>query len=110
MTDARGTVVAKGVINESSIVVMPGAEKTYPVSMRSLTDPWLPGEYTLTVSYRFDGGEESVVGTTKFGFIPTSFILGCLALPVIGVGGYVAWRRRNRRQKPPPWPDEECHR
>ncbi len=101
LTDPRGAVIAKGVINESSTLIMPGTERVYPVKLKFLTNTWLPGKYSLRAAYRFDGREDFMESTATFVFVPPNFFLGCLVVSAAAGGTYVLWHSRKRRKKPP---------
>lgn len=61
VTDVRGRVVRKGVINGESGRVLPESFRAYPVKLKTVAAAWLPGAYETTVEWRYDGREEMAV-------------------------------------------------
>jgi len=55
ITDPRGNIVGKGVINPDSSLILPERRRTYDVVWKHVTKLALPGTYTVHVSYRYDG-------------------------------------------------------
>ncbi len=94
LRDPAGRLVAKGIINEATSLVLPETERLFPVKLFPVKRAWLPGWYTLDTSYRFDGEEQFTVSTKRyFSFPPLTLGLGLF------LGGvYVAWRSWRRRK------------
>lgn len=55
VTDPRKKVISKGVINQESALILPESFRVFPTKLERLGLPFLPGNYTLTISYRYDG-------------------------------------------------------
>ena len=55
LTDPFRRVVASGVINPDSSIIIPESFRTYPVAIRAVSPAFVPGRYFMTVQYRYDG-------------------------------------------------------
>lgn len=55
VTDPRGNLVAKGIINPESTLVMPGASRQFVTILQPVNPSAVKGRYTLTIHYRYDG-------------------------------------------------------
>lgn len=97
VTDPLGRVVAKGIINEESALILPETFRAYPVRLAPLAVSFIPGRYTMKVGYRYDGKDDFSTVSFRFYFIPLPAALACLALVVCG--WYVIRRQRNTRGK-----------
>lgn len=98
LRDPTDRLVAKGIINEATSLVLPETERVFPVNLFSVGRAWLPGWYTLDTSYRFDGEEQFTVSTKRLFFFPP-LTLG-LGLFLGGVyAGWCSWRRRKLRMQ-----------
>lgn len=53
--DSGGRKVAKGVVNDSSAIILPESFRIYETNLNYLTKWWWPGRYRLEVSYRYEG-------------------------------------------------------
>lgn len=78
LTDPLGREVKKGVLNQESGLLFPETLRNYTVSLESLASAFLPGKYTLTVSYRYDGKDEFMLETKSGFFIPWQGVVGAL--------------------------------
>lgn len=55
ITDSRGKLVSKGIINQDSAIILPERQRDYVVKLARVAWPVWPGRYQLTINYRFDG-------------------------------------------------------
>lgn len=60
-----GGVLARGVINEASSYVLPETYRQIDVPLRFSKQPWLPGRYTMEVTWRYDGTDSVRVETLQ---------------------------------------------
>ncbi len=70
ITDPRGNMVERSVINEESAIILPETFRTYVTRPSIFARSFLPGYYTVTVQYRYDGNEDFAAKSTRFFFIP----------------------------------------
>lgn len=75
--DAFGFMRTRTILNESSSLILPEQERLFPVNLNS--QPWLPGLYTTSVSYRYDGQTEVTTMQETFFLLPYRLVI------VIGV-------------------------
>lgn len=100
VSDSLGRVVAKGIINEESGLILPETQRLYPVHLRSLLLSFVPGRYTLAVEWRYDGNDDFSVQTIPFDFLPLLDIIGFL-LMIVMIGWYGVRRRRKTGEYKP---------
>lgn len=55
VTDPKGKLVAKGVINPESTIILPGTERQLTTLMQPVADSSRTGKYKITAYYRYDG-------------------------------------------------------
>lgn len=61
VTDFIGRVVRTGVINGESARILPESFRVYGVSLKPVAPAFVPGPYTISVEYRYDGKDEMTV-------------------------------------------------
>jgi hypothetical protein len=98
VTDPIGREVAKGIINQESALILPETLRVYPVRLVTLLKSFVPGRYTLTMNYRYDGREDFASTSLQFDFIPPIAIIACLIL-IVFFGWYVVRWRRQKGEK-----------
>jgi hypothetical protein len=98
LADPLGRVVREGVVNEGSAIILPETFRGFSVILAEQAWVFLPGRYTLTLSYRHDDREDFTVVTEHLVFIPFPAMLSILIL-LSGGGWYVARCRRNTGER-----------
>ena len=96
ITDPAGRVVARGSLNEDSVFIFPESFRQIPVTLLPVGHAWLPGRYTITTQYRYDGIEATKTFTQTIwyaGGIVVALSWLVLILALLG-GGWWFWRRR----------------
>ncbi len=53
--DMLGRVVRRGILNEESGIILPESYRVYPITLKPLEKAIIPGFYTVSARYRFDG-------------------------------------------------------
>lgn len=96
VSDPFGRVVAKGILNGESALILPETFRVYPVHLGALAMSFIPGRYTMDIAYRYDGKDDFSTTSLQFNFIPLPAIL--LGL-VLAVYGWYMIRRRRKRNK-----------
>ncbi len=86
LTDPSGRKVAKGVINQESGFLLPETLRTYPVKLQNLSREFIPGKYTLTIAYRYDGKEDVVVREMSRVIFPWQGLAGIACILAILYG------------------------
>jgi hypothetical protein len=96
--DMAGRVVRRGVINESSNVILPDSFRRYDVRLETIGAGLLPGRYRVAVSYRDDNEQAVKVAAQSVWYVGALavwlVILG--AMLVGGLFGWLLWTRRLR--------------
>jgi len=55
LSDSKGKVISKGIINPQSTMILPGTTHRFTVPLSTVSTSHLPGGYKLTAYYRYDG-------------------------------------------------------
>lgn len=58
VTDPKGKVLAKGIINPESTLILPGTKRQFTTIMQTVGSSSAKGRYTTTVYYRHDGQDK----------------------------------------------------
>jgi hypothetical protein len=95
LTDPLGREVRKGIINTDSGIILPETFRIYPTDLIKIATAYLPGRYTLTIGYRFDGKNDFTIVQTKILIIPPFFSL-LIILAVLTLIGYFYFRFKKR--------------
>ena len=91
--------IAQGVINANSSLVLPGATRLLQTSLISRQPAFWPGRYTADVYYRVRNGEDYTHMQQRFFFIGWLFVVACMVLLALLIGGFIGlrkWRFRKR--------------
>ena len=91
-------MIGKGIINEQSALILPESSRVYSFSLENIARSFVPGWYTMEISYRYDGKDDFVKTSLRFIFIPPVAIVGLLSLMVV-FGWYGVKRRRRINKK-----------
>ncbi len=95
LVDPFGSLKVRGIINEGSLLLLPGSQRRIPVTLTTLSRPWSPGWYTLRTVYRFDGRDEFQTQEKQVFLIPLSAV-GGIGVSVLILSGWLVWRRKRR--------------
>lgn len=99
VSDPIGRVVAKGIINEESSIILPETFRIYPVRLKPILFSFMPGRYTMEIGYRYDGKEDFATTNFQFFFVPLPAI-GAGILLVVLAGRYGVKYRKKGSKKP----------
>ncbi len=87
VTDPRGKLVSKGIINADSLFVLPGSSRQFVSLMQPVGEAKIPGRYKVTVYYRYDGQSDFQSYSSSFTYrTKTLFIMVGFGLALL-VGG-----------------------
>ncbi len=90
-----GSEVARGIINETSAYILPETYRIYDTSLNFSRQPWLPGRYTLSVQWRYDGVETFETHIYHHWYIGRAGIIMVVILSLLIVLYlFVAYKRR----------------
>lgn len=101
LTDAKGGVVAKGIINPESTLVLPEKKRQFITVLQPIAAAKNGTEYKVTAYFRYDGVDDYSTFSIKYGKkAQTIFIFGLVIFVsfLLAAGAY--WRRRNKNRKP----------
>lgn len=98
LTDSNGKLVRKGIINEASAIVLPETARRFEIPLLNINLANKPGNYKLTVDYRFDGYD----GFKKYQksillLTPLGLVIGVFSLLAVLLGFY--YLRKNKLLK-----------
>jgi hypothetical protein len=100
--DPRGVVVARGVINEGSNVILPESFRRYKTAVRPVGLAWLPGRYVVEASYRYDGTDQFEVQRLGIWYVGAAIVwvvAGLAVVAAIVLAWWLFWRPRWRRKR-----------
>jgi hypothetical protein len=95
--DPLGREVIRGIINPESAIILPETFRVFPVALKKIALSFLPGRYTLSIEYRYDGKEEFMIDKSRFTFIPPISIAAGLIL-IAGIMGYIKLRNKKNKE------------
>jgi hypothetical protein len=100
VTDPHGKLVAKGIINEASTIILPGTERQLVTLLQPIASTTASGRYKITAYYRYDGQNKFTAKTIYFtrGIQPLYLILGSGTAAIIIVFTLLILRRNHRRR------------
>jgi hypothetical protein len=84
ITDPRGKLVAKGIINENSNLILPETHRQFVVPIKKISSSVYPGKYKITTNFRFDGYDQ-IRTYQSSQFILTPIILALIIVVLISV-------------------------
>jgi hypothetical protein len=84
VTDPHGKLVAKGIINENSNLLLPETYRLYSVPLKKVGSSYVPGKYKITTNFRFDGYDQfRSYQASQFILAPMLLLLVMLVVVVI---------------------------
>jgi hypothetical protein len=102
VTDPVGKVVAKGIINEDSNIVLPDKSRQFVSLMNPIAAADRSGRYKVTVYYRYDGQKDFSSQTTYFdhgtNLVPY-MAGGVIAISGLATGVYFIFRNKRKAFK-----------
>jgi hypothetical protein len=92
--DPMGRLIAKGIINEDSSIVLPQTTRDIAVRIRSIATAWVPGTYVSRMGYRYDGREAFESFEERRVVVPPAFLAALLVFFALIGAGYLLKRRK----------------
>jgi hypothetical protein len=84
LTSPSGKVISRGIINEDSNLILPQVYRRYSVQLNKVSSAIKPGNYKLSVNFRFDGYDQFRSYQTKvFLLAPTGLMAILIILAVL---------------------------
>jgi hypothetical protein len=97
LLDFRGKVMAKGIINEASGLLMPQHTRDYPVELASQHRLVWPGLYWYKASFHYDGSEQLQTVSQRVIYLPLWSLVGLLLIAA-GMVATAVWLNRHFRK------------
>lgn len=102
--DPLGRQVMRGALNEDSGIILPGSFRRYQTPLVQLASAWLPGRYTATTVYRYDGTSSTQTAQVSFWYAGAWWLWAAAVLLLVLLGlalwwlasGRPRWWRRSR--------------
>ena len=97
--DSNGQLVAKGIINEGSVIVLPQSIRQLDSPIKTFSKLLLPGYYDINLRLKYGKSEELINYSTRFwslGTIKLNWLLSFAALLVSGFILAIYWWKTNR--------------
>lgn len=89
--DAAGRVVRRGAINEGSGAILPESFRRYKTELIRVAPAWMPGQYRIVSTYRYDGTDKAHQYITTFWYEGALVIWLVVALAAVTVGVLAWW-------------------
>lgn len=100
VTDVKGRVVAKGIINPESTLVLPEKTRQFITVLQPIGVAKSGGEYNVTAYFRYDGKEDFSTFSITYGQkARTLFIAGVLVIVCLLLAALAYWRFRSRPRR-----------
>lgn len=80
LTDPMGRLVKKGFINTGSAMVLPETFRRVAVTLDPIATAWMPGRYTASISYRYDGEADTQTRTVSFLYINGWYLIAAVLI------------------------------
>jgi hypothetical protein len=83
--DKRGRTVAKGIVNEDSLITLPEAIRRYVVITKPVQNVVFPGKYTGTLSLHFGKAGKTLTASTSFITLGNDYVIkwGIIAFVIL---------------------------
>jgi hypothetical protein len=95
ITNPRGRLVGKGVLNENSNLILPQTYRSFNVPLVKIARVSILARYKVSVNYRFDGYDQFRTYQTSILVVtPIGFVVLALITVAIGAGAYMLYKRR----------------
>lgn len=98
ITDPLHRLVAKGIINSESSIIIPESFRVIPNKLNKISYPILPGRYQVKVNYRYDGREISSSSQTSFLYLGSLFWLIITGLLLLFAFLFLKQKKLRRRK------------
>jgi len=96
--DPRGKLVAKGIVNSDSAIIMPESFRNYFVKINKVDKIFWPGKYSLKVGFRHQGLEEFKYYQTGFFYFGDYLFWGLMVLlPILAIVLFVKTKRVKKK-------------
>jgi hypothetical protein len=96
--DVWGKEIQRAILNESSKTLFPGQERELAAHFKKI-NYFLPGKYTVTVSYRFDDGDYQKIVTSLWYWEPLAVFGTIILMIAILIRGRKISARLKQRKK-----------
>ncbi|MDB5182044.1 MAG: hypothetical protein JWP13_807 [Candidatus Saccharibacteria bacterium] len=80
ITDPRGRVVKRGIINMDSAIILPETFRHVLTQLTSVSPAWMPGKYHASIVYRFDGEDKTELREVSFMYINIWYLILAILL------------------------------
>ncbi len=92
INDPLSKEVSRGIVNIDSNQVLPDSTRLFQVSLFKTSRAWLPGKYTVTVQYRYDGSPTVKEAKTSYWYVNPILVISPIVAVVLGT--YLLQNRR----------------
>lgn len=99
VTDPTGKLVAKGIINQDSSLILPGSTRQFVTLMQPVSGADKPGRYKLTAYYRYDGQNDFKTQSMYFNHgnvIVHWLAVAAIIVTIAGLGIFIVLKATRR--------------
>lgn len=97
--DLKGKTVAKGIVNEDSLITLPEAIRTYTIPVNLLQKIILPGKYTALLSIHYGKSHKTIASHMSFWTLGTFSLSDFAAFFVVFAGAFLIVKKLIRMRK-----------
>jgi hypothetical protein len=94
VTDPKGKLISKGIINDNSGIILPETYRRYSVSLRKLSTPIIPGNYNIAVKFHFDGYEKIRSYKSRVLFLTPILIIAAVATIAVIISTVILFKSK----------------
>ncbi len=100
VTNPLGNEVARGIINEDSLITLPDSTRRYIVKINKYADIVLPGIYQTTVKLKYGKHKFALEESSYFfilGEVNKYLVIGIVVMIGLAGSGFIVWKKKRFR-------------
>ena len=93
--DPLGHLVERGAMNVDSGIILPQTSRHYSTPLMQLASAWMPGEYSVLTTYRYDGSNVIKTWSGQFWYVGSPLLWLLVAAVLLAAAWTIWWFRRH---------------
>ena len=85
IADPFGREISRGIINTGSTAILPETFRIFPVPLKETAAAFIPGRYSMSIDYRYDGQDNFSSEGIKIFLVPPLFVSGIFILLAVAI-------------------------
>lgn len=99
ITKSDGSIIKRGIINENSNIILPETYRVYTIPLKNISSANIPGDYKLTVDYRFEGYDQFRRYQQSMFLLTPPFAIIAASVLIVVVGGSLYLLKNKKARK-----------